>query len=38
VALPVYAQGIGSDLFRGYYDNTDVAKKVMSIMGVSFQQ
>lgn len=38
VALPVYAQGIGSDLFRGYYDNTDIAKKVMSIMGVSFQQ
>lgn len=38
VAIPVYAQGVGSDLFQGSYDNTDVAKKIMSIMGVSFQQ
>ena len=24
-------------LFQGSYDNTDVAKKIMSIMGVQFQ-
>lgn len=35
VAVPVYAQGTGSGVFDGYYDNTDVAKKMMSIMGVS---
>lgn len=37
VAIPVYAQGIGGELFQGSYDNTDVAKKLMSIMGVKFQ-
>jgi len=37
VALPVYAQGVGGNLFQGSYDNTDVAKKIMSIMGVQFQ-
>jgi alkaline phosphatase len=37
VAIPVYAQGIGGELFQGSYDNTDVAKKIMSIMGVHFQ-
>ena len=35
VAVPVYAQGTGSGVFEGYYDYTDVAKKMMSIMGVS---
>lgn len=35
VAVPVYAQGTGSGVFDGYYDNTDVAKKMMNIMGVS---
>ena len=35
VAVPVYAQGTGSAVFDGYYDNTDVAKKMMNIMGVS---
>ncbi len=38
VAIPVYAQGVGSDLFQGSYDNTDVAKKIMNVMGVKFQQ
>lgn len=38
VAIPVYAQGIGGDLFQGSYDNTDVAKKIMNVMGVNFQQ
>ena len=37
VALPVYVQGVGGNLFQGSYDNTDVAKKIMSIMGVQFQ-
>lgn len=34
VAVPVYAQGVGGELFQGYYDNTDVARKIMSVMGV----
>jgi len=34
VAVPVYAQGVGGELFQGYYDNTDVAKKIMNILGV----
>jgi alkaline phosphatase len=34
VAIPVYAQGTGGELFQGYYDNTDIAKKIMNIMGV----
>jgi alkaline phosphatase len=37
VAVPVFAQGTGGALFQGYYDNTDVAKKIMSIMGLQFQ-
>ncbi|WP_425059584.1 Alkaline phosphatase 4 [Sporomusa carbonis] len=37
VAVPVFAQGVGGEMFQGYYDNTDVAKKMMSIMGVKFQ-
>lgn len=38
VAVPVAAQGVGGELFQGYYDNTDVAKKIMSVMGVKYQQ
>jgi len=38
VAIPVFAQGVGGELFQGYYDNTDVAKKIMNIMGVQYQQ
>ena len=38
VAIPVFAQGVGGELFTGYYDNTDVAKKMMNIMGLEFQQ
>lgn len=37
VAVPVYAQGVGGEAFQGSYDNTDVAKKIMAIMGVKFQ-
>lgn len=38
VAIPVAAQGVGGDMFQGYYDNTDIAKKLMSIMGLPYQQ
>ena len=32
--VPVHAQGVGEQIFKGYYDNTDVAKKIMAVMGV----
>lgn len=31
VPVPVFAKGQGELLFSGYYDNTDVAKKIISI-------
>lgn len=34
IPVVTYAKGVSADLFGGYYDNTDVAKKIMSIMGV----
>lgn len=37
VSIPVFAQGVGGALFQGSYDNTDVAKKMMNVMGVQFQ-
>lgn len=37
VAIPVFARGVGGELFQGYYDNTDVAKKIMSVMGLKYQ-
>ena len=37
VAIPVYAQGIGGESFQGSYDNTDIAKKIMAIMGFKAQ-
>ena len=33
IPVPVFASGPGSGLFQGYYDNTDIAKKLFSIMG-----
>lgn len=33
VPVPTFAQGVGATLFQGYYDNTDLAKKMMEIMG-----
>lgn len=38
-AVPVItaAKGVGADIFNGYYDNTDVAWKLMSIMGITVQ-
>lgn len=38
VSIPVFSQGVGSEMFQGYYDNTDIAKKMMSIMNLEFQQ
>ena len=37
--LPVGTSAIGmsSDMFNGFYDNTDIAKKLMTIMGVAPQ-
>jgi alkaline phosphatase len=35
VPVPVYAYGTGADLFNGYYDNTDVFKKICEICGLS---
>lgn len=35
VPLPVYAIGRGADLFEGFYDNTDVARKLAIAMGVA---
>lgn len=34
IPVPVFASGVGAALFSGYYDNTDVAWKTMSIMGM----
>jgi alkaline phosphatase len=32
VPVPAFAIGAGQDIFNGYYDNTDIAKKIMAIM------
>jgi alkaline phosphatase len=34
VPVPTFAMGVGQDMFNGYYDNTDVAKKMMKVMNV----
>ena len=35
VPVSTSATGVGADIFNGYYDNTDVAKKIMSVMGIA---
>ena len=35
VPVPVFAKGRGQRRFNGYYDNTDVAKKIAKVMGLS---
>lgn len=35
--VPVHAQGVGEEIFKGYYDNTDVAKKIMQVMDVKLK-
>lgn len=34
VPVPIYAKGVGGDLFTGYFDDTDIFKKLKSIMSV----
>jgi len=33
VPVPVFVAGQGQEIFNGYYDNTDVARKMMAVMG-----
>lgn len=35
IPTPVYATGVANEMFKGYYDNTDLFKKLTSIVGVS---
>jgi alkaline phosphatase len=35
VPVATFAMGSGSELFNGYYDNTDIFKKTASIMGLT---
>ncbi|MBU4204423.1 MAG: alkaline phosphatase [Acidobacteria bacterium] len=35
--VPVYAIGSGQELFNGCFDNTDLAKKMAALMGVSLE-
>lgn len=35
VPVPLYAKGVQSKLFAGFYDNTDIAKKVARAMGIT---
>jgi alkaline phosphatase len=34
IPVPVFAHGQGAELFSGYYDNTDIAWKTLSVMGL----
>jgi alkaline phosphatase len=34
VPVTTSATGVGASLFHGFYDNTDIAKKIMTVMGV----
>jgi alkaline phosphatase len=33
--VPVYAYGLGQELFDGYYDNTDINHKLAAILGLN---
>ncbi len=33
--VPVFAKGVSEDTFNGYYDNTDVCRKISEIIGIS---
>ena len=35
VAVPVYAFGPGADQFTGFMENTDIAKKMMKLLGLN---
>ena len=32
--VPVFAQGVGHDRFKGYYDNTDIYKKIAALLTI----
>lgn len=34
VPVPVFVKGVSEEIFSGYYDNTDVAKKIMEAAGL----
>jgi alkaline phosphatase len=36
--VPVFAIGEGAELFEGYYDNTDIPKKIAKAMGITFPE
>jgi alkaline phosphatase len=38
IPVPTSAIGVGAEAFNGFYDNTDVAKKIMAIMGLEFKE
>lgn len=38
IPLSISAVGVGAESFNGFYDNTDLAKKLMTIMGVEFKK
>lgn len=35
IPVPVYAIGVQNEFVNGYYHNTDIAKKLAGIMGLS---
>jgi alkaline phosphatase len=37
VPVPISAIGVGAETFNGFYDNTDIGKKIMEIMGFEFK-
>ena len=37
VPVPISAIGVCAETFNGFYDNTDVGKKIMAIMGFDFK-
>ena len=34
IPVPVFAIGAGQEMFNGYYDNTDIPKKIAKLMGL----
>ncbi len=37
IPVPVFAIGAGAERFDGYYDNTDIPKKIAKAMGMSIK-
>ena len=35
IPVPIYALGIGQEIFNGYYDNTDIFRKTAAAMGIA---